>query len=103
MTVAAGAAVGRPGEGSEGVSALRSFDPRRNRPAESSTPPKAPNPPKEAAAAQPGLGALGSLGVACPGSGPADYAYAADALCRAENALLPVSDKAELMIRGERL
>jgi hypothetical protein len=31
----------------------------------------------------------------------ADRAYAADALRRAENALLPVEDEAELCIRGE--
>jgi hypothetical protein len=31
----------------------------------------------------------------------ADYAYAADALREAENALLPVEDEAELCIRGE--
>jgi hypothetical protein len=31
----------------------------------------------------------------------ADYAYAADACRRAENALLPVDDEAELCIRGE--
>jgi len=31
----------------------------------------------------------------------ADYAYAADALRRAENALLPAEDEAELCIRGE--
>ena len=31
----------------------------------------------------------------------AEYAYAADALRRAENALLPVEDEAELCVRGE--
>jgi hypothetical protein len=31
----------------------------------------------------------------------ADHAYAADSLRRAENALLPVDDEAELCIRGE--
>ena len=49
-----------------------------------------------AAAPGPTLGALGSLGVACRVAGPADYSYAADALQRAENALLPIVDEAEL-------
>jgi hypothetical protein len=46
------------------MSALRSFDPHRNRPVEHPTPPKVPNSPKEAAATELGLGALAGLGEA---------------------------------------
>ena len=53
-----------------------------------------------AAAPGPTLGALGSLGAAHRPLGPDSYVYAADALRRAEQALVPVGDKVELCIRG---
>jgi hypothetical protein len=83
------------------MSALRGFDPRRNRPAEPSTPPKAPNPPKGAAAAQPSLGALAALGE--PTDSHERDPAVADIIRRAGNAFSPdvMADEAELCIRGE--
>jgi hypothetical protein len=104
------------------MSALRSFDPRRNRPAEPSTPPKVPNPPKEPAGAEPGLGALAGLGAGYPlcepspncalgalaalGGSTEGHGHKAEVVAiirRTGNALLPdaMADEAELCIRGE--
>jgi hypothetical protein len=50
---------------------------------------------------QPNFGNNGNFGSGIPI--PSDSACAANALHCAENALLPVDDEAELMIRGKRL
>ncbi len=102
------------------MSALRSFNPRRNRPVEHPTPPKAPNPPKVAVSAEPGLDALAALGADNPvcepyptqalgalvalgasTDGREHEAVVADIIRRAGNAFSPdvMADEAELCIR----